>query len=63
MPPLWWLWCYIRFASTQATVLSLRAIIAYEEARAAAVSDVSLEVGLDGVKVGTLGARAGDQVK
>ena len=51
-----------RFSSTQATVLSLKAIIAYEEARAAAMSDLSVDVVLDGVHLGSLAAKAGDQV-
>jgi len=52
----------LRFSSTQATVLSLKAIIAYEEARAASMSDVSVEVVVDGKAVGSLVVRAGDQV-
>jgi len=43
-------------------VLSLKAIIAYEEARAAPMSDVSVEVVVDGKAVGSLVVRAGDQV-
>lgn len=51
-----------RFSSTQATVLSLRAIIAYEEARAAAMTDVTMDVNLDGTKIGSLAAAPGDEV-